>query len=118
VPTVAHRLRVAALALAVSALPACGTSKDNDNARALLIQDFFFVPSPLRAVAGEKVAVVNLDSVSHTLTADDGSVAIGPIGAGEQASFTVDRPGVTAFHCEIHNYMRGVLRVRAAPANS
>jgi plastocyanin len=111
VPRLAHRIAALAVAVAVAALPACGTSRDNDNARNLLVQEFTFVPSPFRATAEQKVTVVNLDSVRHTVTADDGSLATGSIKPRGRASFTVERPGDFAFHCEIHNYMRGVIQV-------
>ena len=107
-----------ALALAVIVLPSCGTSKDNDIARALSIQEFAFSPDPYRADAGDKITVVNLDAVDHTLTADDGSLATGEIKSRNRTSITVDRPGDIAFHCEIHNSMHGVIRVAESSPSS
>ena len=119
VPAVGRRpLRLAVLALAVIALSSCGTSKDNDIARALTIQEFAFSPDPYRAQAGDKITVVNLDAVDHTLTADDGSLATGALKSGGRASITVDRGGVIAYHCEIHNFMRGVIRVAESSPSS
>jgi plastocyanin len=104
-------LRLALLAITVVALGSCGTPKDDDIARAIGIQDFAFNPDPYRAEPGEEVEIVNLDSVTHTLTADDGSVTTGRIKSRAVAAITVDQPGVIAYHCEIHAHMRGVITV-------
>jgi plastocyanin len=113
VPAGRRPLPFALLAIAVIALPSCGTSKDNDVARALTVQEFAFSPDPYRSEVGKKFTVVNLDAVDHTLTADDGSVATGAIKSRGRTSISIDRPGDTAFHCEIHSFMRGVIRVSA-----
>jgi plastocyanin len=110
-PTVGRSVGFAVLALTLVVSTSCGTSKDNDVARALTVQEFAFSPDPYRARAEAKVTVLNLDAVKHTLTADDGSFATGAIGSGRRTSITVDGPGTFAYHCDIHPAMRGVLRV-------
>ena len=57
--------------------------------------------------------MVNLDGVVHTLTADDGSPDTGRIPSGGDEAITVPRPGVTPYHCEIHDFMRGLIRAKA-----
>jgi plastocyanin len=109
-------LRLAVLALALIAMPSCGTSKDNDVARALTIQDFAFSPDPYPAQAGDKITVVNLDAVDHALAADDGSLATGRMKSRKRTTITVDRPGKISYHCEIHPSMRGVIRVAKSGA--
>jgi plastocyanin len=101
---------VAAVVIA-SALGGCGTSKDNDVASGLTIQDFAFNPDPINVEAGSKLTVVNLDGVVHTVTADDQSFDTGRIAGGKHTTISPKRPGRVAFHCSIHNFMRGVIRV-------
>ena len=108
--------RFALLAIALIVLPSCGTSKDNDIARSLTVQEFAFSPDPYRSEVGKKFTVVNLDAVDHPLTADDGAVATGAIKSRGRTSISIDRPGDTAFHCEIHSFMRGIIRVSAPKA--
>jgi plastocyanin len=110
-PIPGRLLRPAVLALALIALPSCGTSKDNDVARALTIQDFAFSPDPYRAQAGDELTVANLDAVDHAIAADDGSFATGRIKSRKRTSVALDRPGVINYHCEIHPTMKGVVRV-------
>jgi plastocyanin len=61
------------------------------------------------------VAVVTLNvtsddtSSAHTLTADDGSFGTGVLDGGMQMKITIDKPGRYAYHCDIHNYMTGVI---------
>lgn len=106
-------LRIALVALVVFALGSCGTPKDDDVASAIGIQEFAFNPDPYSAEVGDTVEVVNLDSVTHTLTADDGSLNTGRVKSRADATITVDQPGFITYHCEIHNFMRGVIRVAA-----
>jgi plastocyanin len=108
-------LRITLLAIIVSALSSCGTPKDDEVANSIGIQEFAFNPVPYRADAGETVEVVNLDSVTHTLTSDDGSFDTGRVQSRARADITVEQAGVIAYHCEIHDWMRGVIQV-AAPS--
>jgi plastocyanin len=106
-----HLLRIALPAVAALALGACGIPKDDDVASSIGIQEFAFNPDPYRAEAGDEVQVVNLDGVTHTLTADDGSVSTGRLESRGRATITIDETGIITYHCEIHPYMRGVIRV-------
>lgn len=103
-------LRLVLVVVVAVTLGSCGTSKDNRNAGGLTIQELAFNPSPFLTKAGDSIRVVNLDAVEHTLTADDGSVATGRIASGGSDTITVTRPGVTAYHCAIHNFMHGLIR--------
>ena len=106
-------LRLVLLVVAVAVVSvSCGTSEDHRDAGAITMQEFAFNPNPFLATVGESVRVVNLDSVVHTLTADDGSVATGRVESGGADTITVTRPGVTAYHCAIHNFMRGLIRTK------
>ena len=75
----------------------------------ITIKSFTF--SPLTVKAGQKVTVKNMDSTTHTVTADDGSFNTGDIAAGSSATFTPSGAGTFKYHCNIHNYMTGTLKV-------
>ena len=55
------------------------------------------------------MTVTNDDGAAHTLTADDGKFDTGDLDGGKQATITIDEPGTYAYHCDIHNYMTGVI---------
>src|SRR5712691_7630933 len=95
-------LRLVLVVVVAVVLGSCGTSEDHRNAGGITMQEFAFNPNPFLAKVGESIRVVNLDSVVHTLTADDGSVATGRVKSGGADTITVTGPGVTAYHCTIH----------------
>ena len=112
---------MAAIGLSVVA-GACGGDSDPGadapTARAgtpkvLTIADFAFAPEPLVVPKGTVVKVVNEDDAPHTATADDGSFDTGELGQGDSKEITLADEGEFAYHCTIHDYMRGVIRVSA-----
>ena len=114
----------AAAALAVVALVgACGSSDEavtagspgggrNEQPPSLTIENFRFQPDPLVVPAGTRVTVTNRDDAAHTVTAEDKSFDTGDVAPGAQAEIVLSKPGEVAYMCSIHNYMRGVIRVR------
>lgn len=88
--------------------PAAGGA---DNAKVITIEDFAFKPEPLTVAKGTVVRVVNRDDAPHTATADDDSFDTGELAEGDAAEITLSEPGEVAYHCNIHDYMRGVIRV-------
>lgn len=105
-------LRLVLVVVVAATLGACGTNRDDRAAGAISIEELTFNPNPTLATVGDSIRVVNVDGVEHTLTADDGSVATGRIASGGNDTITVTRPGVTAYHCAIHNFMHGVIRTK------
>ena len=116
--------RPAALLLSLTvaaALGACGGDSDTSAAAppvdaestevVLTIKDFAFAPANLRVPAGSVVKVVNEDDARHTATADDGSFDSSELQPGQTGEITVRGEGEVAFHCTVHDYMRGVIRV-------
>jgi plastocyanin len=127
-PTRPHpRLARLLVALAVAAIAlgatACGSDKKNDSAGTggngttgteITIKDFEFSPDPLKAGAGATITVKNDDSTAHTVTADDDSFDTGDIAAGGTDTITLpDKAGKVAYHCNIHNSMKGTIEVTA-----
>ncbi len=70
-----------------------------------------FAPSPVALTAGQTVTFTNNDSVSHTVTLDDGSCDTGPITGGASAGLTFSAAGSYPFHCAIHPSMTGTVEV-------
>jgi plastocyanin len=117
------RARAATLAgvLALSLVVAgCGSDGGDEPAAApggdamtLTIKDFAYSPQPLEVAKGTVVKVVNEDDAAHTVTADDKSFDTGDLGASDSKELTLSEEGEFAFHCDIHDYMKGVIRVTA-----
>jgi plastocyanin len=115
----AGRGLVPAVALALAVLPtACGSNDDPRVLGGIVIADFTFDPNPFTADPGDKVVVLNRDGTAHTLTADDGSVDSGRIDSGDDVRIELARPGTLPYHCSIHEFMRGVIRVREPQRSS
>jgi len=80
----------------------------------VVIEGFKFSPTPLTVKVGTTITVENKDGATHTLTADDDdSLDTGDLKGGESGSITVRTAGDIAYHCELHDYMKGVIRVEA-----
>jgi plastocyanin len=75
------------------------------------IKNFSFSPNPITVKAGVPIIVVNDDNVTHTFTANGGAFGTGDVGSGHRDRVTVGRAGTYAYHCEIHPFMTGTVRV-------
>lgn len=77
----------------------------------VVIESFSFMPTNIDIAVGDTIEWVNKDSVSHTVTFDDGSVDVElPIGATAQHTFT--EAGSFSYLCSFHPQMQGVVVVR------
>jgi len=79
-------------------------------ANTVTIKNFKFSPSPLKVKSGAKVTVKNADSATHTFTADKGAFNTGDIEAGSSATVSIKKPGTYAYHCSIHDFMKGTIK--------
>ncbi len=70
--------------------------------------------TPVSVAPGAKVTVTNMDSVEHTVTADQGSAFDVEVKEnGGTATITApSQPGTYAFHCRYHANMHGTLTVK------
>jgi plastocyanin len=73
----------------------------------------FYSPAEVSALLGTKVTFRNSDAISHTVTADNDSFDSGFIPPGATFTQTFTASGVYRFHCTIHRFMRGTLRIYA-----
>jgi plastocyanin len=78
---------------------------------AVRIADFAFTPDSRSAKVGDSVKWTNEDGATHTVTADDGAFDSGNLAAGKAFSFTFDKAGTFAYHCNVHQSMKGTVTV-------
>ena len=124
-------LLASALVVAALALTSCGagSSSGSDSQTsptttavaagtatggAVKIADFAFHPGQLDVKVGDAVTFTNRDSTTHTATADKGdpkAFDTGKINGDGTAKVTFDQAGEYSYHCSIHEYMKGTIRV-------
>ena len=122
-----RRARAGAVAAAIGlslVAGACGGDSDGSttaaaatpagDGKSLTIKDFAFSPQPLEVPRGTVVKVTNDDDAAHTATADDRAFDTGTLAQGESKEITLSTAGDIAFHCNIHDYMKGVIRVTSS----
>lgn len=61
-----------------------------------------YLPPGAFVQTGTTVTWTNSDYETHTVTADDGSFASGPLEPGQQFSHTFDFAGGFVYHCDYH----------------
>ena len=117
-----HRTTLSAAALASLVVLASGCSSSGSSSSgasaasapvsgtAIAIKDFKFSPNPLNAKVGDTITVTNQDNTDHELKANDGSFDAGRFATGN-GTFTVTKAGTFAYHCDVHDYMTGVIQV-------
>ncbi len=76
------------------------------------IVQFAFVAPTVEVPTGSRVTWINDDPAPHTVTADDGSFDSRQLDAGASFDVVLDKPGVFAYHCEIHPTMVGTVIAR------
>jgi plastocyanin len=74
------------------------------------IAGFTYLPTGPTGNAAGPTTIANMDIAAHTVTADDGSFDSGIINPGGSGAI-VATSGVHQYHCNIHNFMHGVLVV-------
>jgi plastocyanin len=80
--------------------------------RTVAVTDAAVTPSALVVAPGTEVMWRNRGRNRHTVTADGGAFASEPLFSGD--AFTIGAPatpGVYAYHCRFHSYIRGTLTV-------
>ena len=93
-------------------LAACGgttttasTTTPTSNGNSVAIMNFAFSPVSLTVKTGTKVTWMNNDTVTHTVTADQGAFDSGDLSPGNSFSFTFTKAGTFSYHCNIHHSM-------------
>jgi plastocyanin len=77
----------------------------------VMIKNFSFSPKRVTVRAGTTITVANDDHTTHTFTDDNGAFDTGALGAGSTSHVTLAHAGTYAYHCDIHPFMTGTVRV-------
>jgi plastocyanin len=73
-----------------------------------------FDPPAIEARVGDTIEWRNTGTLAHTVTADSGTFDSGEIGPGKTFERTFDKPGMYAYHCTPHPWMKAMVRVADA----
>jgi len=88
----------------------------------VIIHGMQFIPTYLTVYTGTMVTWNNEDTVAHTVTSDSivGNVQFdsGTLQPGQRFSFFFSRPGIYAYHCNIHSFMHGTVNIINKPQPS
>jgi plastocyanin len=76
------------------------------------VRDYTFFPQDLTVDAGATVTWTNRGTAPHDATSDDGDWATDFLQKDDSGSIMFETPGEFAYHCSVHTYMKGVVRVR------
>jgi plastocyanin len=104
-------------AIATMTTATTAQSADAADGTQVTISNFTFNPKTLTVAAGTTVTWTNNDSLTHTVTADDGSFDSANLRPGQQFSYTFTTPGTYTYHCSIHPFMTASVVVLEKPSN-
>jgi plastocyanin len=112
-----------ALTLATAAAPAWSQHGGETAPSASIPASIGFAavsPPHLDVLTGDTVTWTNDSARTHTVTADDGSFDSGRLFSSDRFDHTFTTAGVASYHCTLHPFIRGDVRVNrlllAAPA--
>jgi plastocyanin len=109
--TVGLVLTLAACGGAPSTTPTPTPTTASSSGNSVSIMNFSFSPNSLTVKVGTKVTWTNHDSVTHTVTANQGTLN-SPVPPGSSFSFTFTKAGTYAYHCSIHPSMTATIIVQ------
>ena len=95
-----------------NATPTPAATSPSSNASSVSIANFSFSPATLSVSVGTKVTWTNNDTVTHTVTADQGAFDSNNLSPGSSFSFTFTKAGTYAYHCKIHATMMATIIVK------
>ena len=87
------------------------TNTPTSAGNSVTIMNFAFSPLTLTVKTGTKVTWTNKDTVTHTVTADNGAFNSGLLPSGNSFSFTFTQAGTYSYHCNIHHSMMATIVV-------
>lgn len=83
------------------------TQKATAETNEVSIKNFAFSPATITVKKGTTVTWTNEDSVSHTVTGDNGGPSSELIGQGDTYTYTFNEVGTFGYHCKPHPSMVG-----------
>jgi plastocyanin len=81
------------------------------SANAVTILNFAFGPQAVTVKAGTTVHWTNHDTEAHTVTSNAGAFGSPVLQPGASYSFAFTKPGTYRYHCTIHPFMTGMVKV-------
>ncbi len=81
--------------------------------KAVKIINFAFIPKLLTIKKGTAVKWTNRGSVMHTTTSNKGLWNSHPLATGKSFTHVFTKVGTFAYHCNIHPFMTGTIKVTA-----
>jgi plastocyanin len=98
---------IAFVVMSIGVLSGCTQQSPSPpgNTNTITIQNYAFNPSTLTVKVGTNVTWINEDSMSHTVTSDDGLFESGSLSNGQTFIYTFNTPGTYNYHCSIHTSM-------------
>ena len=106
-----RRALLAVLAASVAASAALGAPVQGGQTREVSIPGKVFVPGHIDVLVGDTVAWRNGDVTTHTVTSNDDVFDSGFLSPGATFTRTFTTLGTFGYHCTIHKFMRGEVRV-------
>lgn len=88
------------------------TTAPTSNGNSISVANFSFSPNSLTVKVGTKVTWTNNDSVTHTVTENNGAFNSGDLAPGSSFSFTFSKAGTYSYHCSIHPSMTATITVQ------
>jgi plastocyanin len=88
------------------------TTTTGSNGNSVTIMNFAFSPATLTVKTGTKVTWTNNDTVTHTVTDDQGAFNSGSLDPGSSFSFKFTKAGTYSYHCNIHHSMTATIVVQ------
>ena len=80
------------------------------------VNEMSFTPTMATAHVGDTISWVNVGSIPHTVTAEDGSFDKTPLAPGERYNYVVTKEGTVNYVCTYHPGMNGMLMIEPALA--
>ena len=81
------------------------------NTTSVTISNMAFSPNRLTVKAGTTVTWVNDESMSHTVTSDNGAFGSGTLRQGDTFKHTFSSAGTYPYHCNLHTGMKATVVV-------
>ena len=106
-----RRVLVVAVLAAFSASAVAGAAAPAPAPAEVAIPARLYSPADLDVLVGTSVTWRNSDHTAHTVTQDDDVFDSGQIGTGETFTQVFAKLGAFRYHCTIHKFMRGTVRV-------
>ena len=78
------------------------------------VSQWGYTPQSVTLAAGQRFTWTNIGQTPHSATEDTGAWDTGLVMPGASGSITFGAPGIYAYHCTLHTWMKGTVVVTEA----